>query len=119
MGFRYLPSKGSYTERKWEPDNGIVFNTYRTIKENRFVKRKATDQHQVVVDRDLKESQKDKAATTLFFSGPTKREWGFIKEHKPIIAKMPNGNYAYGDTERIWVKWTTYLGLPDNTKSRG
>lgn len=105
--------KGSYTENKWidmsgigtvNGKNGFILPTRRTVKENRFVFRKATDQHQVVVDRDLKESEKDQAATTLFFSGPTKREWGFIKQ--------------IGD-DRVWFKWTTYLGLPENTKSRG
>lgn len=89
---------------------------------NTFVFRKATDQHQVLVFNDLKESQKAEAATTLFFSGPTKREWGFIKEEMeqiPCPENRPGCAVLHMQPVRKWIKWTTYLGLPDNTKSRG
>lgn len=73
---------------------------HRSIKLNTFVTRKATDRHQVVVDKDLKESEKDQAALTLFVSGPTKRDWGFVKDG-------------------VWVNWKKYLGLPDDAPGRG
>lgn len=127
----YLVS-GAYTENKYNPETKKVEQTRRqntetpysyrsrvtgkdakgypivesygerTIenKENVFVVRKATDLHQVVVDKDLKEKDKSKAALTLFFSGPTKREWGFVQNEK-------------------WIGWKKYLGLPEDTKSRG
>lgn len=121
---------GSYTENKYNPKTGLVENTRRennlvTIggkrqKQNVFVFRKATDQHQVVVDKDLKEDFKYLAATTLFFSGPTKREWGFVKEEYQYLGTdAEHGNMYKGPPVRRWIKWTTYLGLPDNTKSRG
>lgn len=74
---------------------------YNELKENVFVFRKATDAHQVVVDRDLKLAERDQAALTLFFSGPTIREWGFLKDNTR------------------WTPWRNYLGLPDNTPGRG
>ena len=139
----YLVS-GAYKERKYNQKTGKVDEIVRynkedadmissdglgnvkhtpiPLKKNTFVFRKATDQHQVLVFRDLKESQKDQAATTLFFSGPTKREWGFIKEEMQDIP-CPDGiaGCAVRHMKRVrkWIKWTTYLGLPDNTKSRG
>lgn len=127
----YLVS-GAYTENKYNPKTGQVEATRREnilhgmCNANRLVFRKATDQHQVVVDRDLKEYQKDLAATTLFFSGPTKREWGFIKEEEIVgverIMAEIEGDMFRGTPrthKRVWVKWTKYLGLPDDTKSRG
>lgn len=69
-------------------------------KQNTFVFRKATDLHRVVVDQDLKESRKDEAALTLFFSGPHVREWGFVQAGK-------------------WIPWKKYLGLPEDTPGRG
>lgn len=103
----YLVS-GSYTEkmRVYAHNSDGSYLSYhddltrRTTESNRFVFRKATDQHQVIVDQDLKEKDKDKAALTLFISGPTKREWGFIKDNK-------------------WVEWREYLGLPKDTPGRG
>lgn len=94
---------GAYTENKFNPQTGQVEQTRRENngnKLNTFVIRKATDLHQVVVDKDLKEYQKDQAALTLFFSGPVRREWGFVKEGQ-------------------WIDWRTYLGLPKNTPGRG
>lgn len=77
---------------------------YNHRQKNTFVFRRATDQHQVVVDRDLKLHEKDEAALTLFFSGPTKREWGFVRED---------------ENQREWIPWRKYLGLPDNAPGRG
>lgn len=125
----YLVS-GCYTENKWNEELKRTESTRRCnydlkpggyllkIRQNTFVFRKATDQHQVVVDRDLKESQKDQAATTLFFSGPTKRDWGFIREVKFQNDGVTPISEKYRPI-REWVKWTKYLGLPDDTKSRG
>ncbi len=119
----YLVS-GSYTENRWNPKtnkveatrriNGMYDDYMQTVrlKQNTFVYRRATDQHQVVVDQDLKEVDKDKAALTLFISGPTKREWGFIKE-------LPPGEGLTGQTVRKWIDWRTYLGLPKDTPGRG
>lgn len=107
----YLVS-GSYTERKYNPDTGEIESMRRVNsasgKLNRLVFRKATDQHQVVVHRDLKEFEKDQAATTLFFSGPIKREWGFVKEH----------HHNETAVERKWIPWREYLGFPPNAPRR-
>lgn len=122
----YLVS-GAYIEKKYNPITKEVETTERknyvnewslepaTVRQNTLVFRKATDQHQVLVHFDLKESEKDQAPTTLFFSGPTKREWGFIRESGAVAV---NGKVIKPPT-RTWVKWTTYLGLPENTESRG
>lgn len=122
----YLVS-GSYTENRFNPKTGKVEATRRInapyddymqkvhLKQNTLVYRRATDQHQVVVDQDLKEKDKDKAALTLFISGPTKREWGFIKEEESMFF---NERQA-GIKMRTWVDWRTYLGLPKDTPGRG
>lgn len=112
----YLVS-GAYTENKWNEKIKQVEQTRRAaylhpddghfIKLNRFVFRKATDQHQVVVDRDLTMKELDQAATTLFFSGPTKREWGFVRQYSGSLGV------------RLWVPWREYLGLPKDTPGRG
>lgn len=91
-----VPSTKSYTTSETHT------HSERTtpVRLNTFVFRRATDLHQVVVDRDLNETQKNEAALTLFFSGPTIREWGFVKDGQ-------------------WIDWRTYLGLPPNTPGRG
>ncbi len=121
--------RGAYTEKKYNQKTGEVESIRRTdgsfcqscsvdheLAKNRLVFRKATDQHQVVVDRDLKEADKDKAALTIFMSGPTKREWGFVKVLADGIAC--NGEEIKPNT-RKWVPWREYLGLPPNTPGRG
>lgn len=95
--------KGSYTEQRRVFDSIGDYKdvpTVRTMSQNRFVTRKATDLHRVVVDRELKYSEKDQAALTFFMSGPFKRDWGFVKNER-------------------WIDWRIYLGLPPNTPSRG
>lgn len=117
--------RGAYTEKKCNPatksvdtvrrfsgGNSLVFvrdygsraqlmdKVLFEPPQNRFVFRKATDQHQVLTDHSYLPSEKKFAPLTLCFTGPTFREWGFIK----------NGE---------WIKWTKYLGLPDDTVSRG
>lgn len=129
--------RGAYMERKWNQASGLVEETWRInssyddllFKENTLVFRKATDQHQVVVKNDLREDQKDFAALTLCFTGPTRREWGFIKERP-----MTPDEYLYDEivthgryrgipktlpTVREWVYWKKYLGLPDDAPTRG
>lgn len=95
----------SYMTKTYKDFSGkevvIPYNQrYTLTKSNVFVTRKATDLHQVVVDKDLKEYEKDQAALTLFVSGPSFREWGFVKAGK-------------------WIDWKSYLGLPSDTPSRG
>lgn len=129
----YLVS-GSYTERFYNPKTGIVENIPRVNKEqgkmtfrdlqygskvNRFVFRKATHQHQVVVDVDRKECDKESAATTLFFSGPTIREWGFIRNIGEIKDQQGNVYKSMFGDWRIWIPWREYLGLPPDTPGRG
>lgn len=119
--------RGAYTEMKWNEKHQCVEATRRhnyiyddymqkvRLKQNTLVYRKATDQHQVVVDKDLKEIDKDKAALTLFISGPTKREWGFI-----VNSDSPFYNdRKAGIKLRCWVEWRKYLGLPEDTPGRG
>jgi hypothetical protein len=112
--------RGSYKEQRWNEDIQSVQVTKRSnymyddymhkvpLRENTLVFRRATDQHRVVVNKDLKEKDKDQAALTFFISGPTKREWGFIKEET-----IPSGKL------RIWTPWREYLGLPPDTPGRG
>jgi len=119
--------RGSYTEKKWNEKEQRVQTIRRKVgrrNKNRFVFRKATDQHQVLVDRDLKLAEKDQAALTIFMSGPTKREWGFVKEvwvDDPPFEISPGVviDIHMQHKERRWVDWRTYLGLPPNTPGRG
>lgn len=101
--------RGAYIEYKWTshrdcpelfPDIGWNKLTMRTTSRNRFVFRRATDRHKVIVQSELKPSESAKAALTLCFTGPTRREWGFVKDGE-------------------WVNWKKYLGLPDDAAGRG
>lgn len=115
--------KGSYLEKRWNHETQCVDSIYRAnyqdtygygpVTKNRLVFRKATDQHQVVVDCDLKEAEKDQAALTLFVSGPTKREWGFVREGCFF------NESGVGVTIREWVPWREYLGLAPDEPGRG
>lgn len=123
--------RGSYCERKWNEDFKISevirrvdklsmasFGGSGNHKTNRFVFRKATDQHQVLVDKDLKENEKDQAALTICVTGRTQREWGFIKE----ITVQDDGITPISEKYRPirkWIPWRKYLRLPDNTPGRG
>lgn len=112
--------RGAYTERKWNPSTEQVESTRRTTSQNRFVVRKATDQHQVVVDKDLTLEEKGEAALTFFIGGPVTREWGFIKEDTlpeeftKRLLPWERQDYKF----RKWVPWRKYLGLPDDHPSR-
>lgn len=109
--------RGSYTEFKFDPAHWIMDKTVRKnyvlkpggyripVRQNTLVFRKATDLHKVVTDRNYVKAEKDQAPLTLFFSGPTKRDWGFVKIND--------------DQTLTWIKWTKYLGLPDDAPSRG
>jgi hypothetical protein len=99
--------KGAYTEQRRQFDSIGDYQDVPTrrindgkTKLNTFVRRKATDLHRVVVDRDLKLAERNEAALTLFVSGPFKRDWGFVKNDQ-------------------WIDWRVYLGLPPNTPGRG
>lgn len=125
--------RGAYSEVKWNEKIKGVEYTYRQNQDtycevvdgytgrarfNTLVFRKATDQHQVVVFQDLKEAEKHLAPLTLFVSGPTFREWGFIKE----ITTQNDGVTPISEQYRPlrkWIGWREYLGLPSNTPGRG
>lgn len=110
--------RGAYTETKYNQvlkkseitrriNVPCMFNREcdeHNVKLNTWVFRKATDQHKVTVDEDLKFAERDRAALTLCFTGPVIRDWGFIKD---------NG------FERKWIFWKKYLGLPDDAPGRG
>lgn len=121
---------GAYTENKWNEETKQIEQTRRSASEycevvdgtvypnlNRLVFRRATDQHQVVVDRDLKLSEKNEAALTLFISGPIMREWGFIKNVTPQNDGVTPISEKYLPI-RKWIPWREYLGLPSNTPPR-
>ena len=120
--------RGAYTEQKFNPKTGLNEITRRTTDQNRLVFRKATDLHRVVVDRDLTYAERDQSALTIFFSGPTIRDWGFVQEvplsgTEVLLSKIEADMYAYRGklptTKRVWVNWKKYLGLPEDAKSRG
>lgn len=67
--------------------------------------RRATDVHQVVVDRDYEMSEIQQAPFTLCLIGPRIREWGFW----PLINK--------GNT---WIDWRRYLNItPNDPRTKG
>lgn len=115
---------GAYTEKKWNEEDGEIgicrranyVNKFdQSIISNRLIYRKATDQHQVVVDRDLKHEQKEQASLTLCFTGPTIREWGFWRTYGGVYS---NGKEVKAPN-RFFVPWRKYLGLPSDAKGRG
>jgi hypothetical protein len=67
--------------------------------------RKATDVHQVVVDRDYEMSEIEQAPFTVCLIGPRLREWGFW----PLEGK--------GTT---WIDWRKYLSItPNDPRTKG
>lgn len=121
--------KGAYTENKWNEKTQqvdsvrrknypMLLGFSRPNVQNRLIYRKATDQHQVVVDNDLKREQKDQASLTLCLTGPTVREWGFIKEVKVQNDGVTPISEQYRPL-RTWIPWREYLGLPKDAKGRG
>lgn len=93
--------KGSYTEEVPAPQYANpVLRRIRSETERRWATRKAEQLHRVVVEKNLTYAEKDQATITLCFTGRTRRDWGFVKDGK-------------------WIFWKTYLGLPDDVKSRG
>jgi hypothetical protein len=97
--------QGSYREEvpcPHHPDSNsdhINVNT-RSITYRRWATRKAEQLHRVKIDRTYTLAEKEQAPLTLCITGRTRRDWGFVK----------NGQ---------WIFWKTYLGLPENTPSRG
>jgi hypothetical protein len=122
----YLVS-GSYAENRWNEEKKVVERTYRfnypddgwgEHRENTLVYRRATDQHQVVVGRELKLTEKNDAALTICVTGPTIRNWGFIKE----VTTQKDGKTPISEKYRPireWIDWRTYLGLPPDAPGRG
>ena len=128
--------QGSYSERKWNDEKEMIEVTRRSnkssncrvfrdcsLRQNRLIFRRPTDQHQVVVDVDLKREQKDQAPLTICLTGPVHREWGFWKE-TPAVWDKQNDGVIFGhvlveDAKRVFVPWREYLGLPPDEKGRG
>lgn len=119
--------RGAYTEYKWDDVKKREIETRRCnyhgyyrdgrrLKKNTLVFRRATDQHKVEVDFDVPAYQPEKAALTFCFTGPTRREWGFVKVHKDSVT-VGYDNIAL--PWREWVPWKKYLGLPDDAPGRG
>lgn len=125
---------GAYTERKWDDETGLIRDTRREnwsyyspdsgkkerVKMNTFIFRRAEDQHQVVVDADLKMEDSNQAPLTICITGPTRREWGFVRERDPkgILEELEPVELSTGKV-REWVHWKKYLGLPDDAPGRG
>lgn len=130
--------RGGYREQRWQ--DGLVTETRRSNypltefagmsgemerhlkRRNRFVFRKATDQHKVLVYQTLTEAQKADAALTICITGPTRRVWGFWKTEKVTVPCPDKRNacaVAHFIKMRVWVDWRDYLGLPRDAKSRG
>lgn len=129
--------RGAYTERKWNDKlpgtveirrssggNRLLFvrrtgnvahlmddrDPWYSIKPaNRLVYRRAKDQHMVLTDHEYAPHEWEYAPLTVCVTGRTKRDWGFIREHK----------HSNGHKWREWVPWRTYLGLPPDTPGRG
>lgn len=85
--------RGGYTE--YTPDK----RTVRSEHNNSFIYRRATDLHKVILKRSYSLSERHLAPMTLCFTGPTIREWGFVKDDS-------------------WIDWKTYLGVPENEQER-
>lgn len=146
--------RGAYTENKWNPSNGTVVVTRRANQveyaklreffnlsptrhqENRLVFRRATDQHQVLTDDSYPDTPdgRSRAPLTVCVTGPTRREWGFVKEEYELLGEftpeeawqqtglvVPEGKVAryYRSKGRRWTQWREYLGLPPETPGRG
>lgn len=99
--------RGSYREEVPNPEDAKPGVWTPTIQTNlrgtihaRWATRKAEQLHRVKLDKELKFSEKDQGTMTICFTGRTRRDWGFMKDGK-------------------WTLWTKYLGLPDNTPTRG
>lgn len=150
--------RGAYTEKKWNFESNVVETIRRqsganervfyrsgdriadllavlrlkdgVYTKNRFVLRKATDQHRVLTDITYRESEKEYAPLTLCFTGPQIREWGFIKETEGYlitgdILKDAESfskyikNPGMPSKVRRWVPWRKYLDLNENEPGRG
>lgn len=139
---------GAYVEYKWNEAKGMLEKTQRyndihcrnwgdphlqRITWSPFIFRKATDQHKVVTANTYKPDQRRFAPLTICVTGPTIREWGFIKEEyvkldqgkpgqKNVKITLPSGTKdanIYRGPVRRWVPWREYLGLPPDTPGRG
>lgn len=130
--------RGAYTERRWREDARSIEATRRVNKPckialipslcfvgcgvalNRLVFRRATDQHQVVVDQELKEYDLDLAPLTICVTGPTVREWGFWRNraYKSMFSETESVDLWTGKV-REFIPWRKYLGLPPDAPGRG
>jgi hypothetical protein len=95
--------RGAYKEQVPDPIEGSPDNlkiNNRSVNENRWATRKATQLHRVIVSKELTFAQRDQGTMTVCFTGRTRRDWGFVKDGQ-------------------WVFWKKYLGLPDDAPTRG
>jgi hypothetical protein len=133
--FTYLV-RGAYTEHRWNPETRLVDITRRKRAfwadedhQNRFVFRRAEDQHKVMVDRQyLWPLDKTNCPLTICVTGRSRREWGFVRElpisaTEFLSAQIEKDMYGYTgvikQTKRVWFNWREYLGLPPDEPGRG
>jgi hypothetical protein len=100
----YVIRKG-YKEEVINPEDPRVFIptilvNVRDVCQNRWATRKAETLHRVKLYHEFTMAEKDIAPMTVCITGPTKRDWGFVKDGK-------------------WIFWKKYLGLPDDEPTRG
>lgn len=74
-------------------------------KEGSFAYRRSTDFHRVEVDKNRSMDEINEAPLTLFFSGPRKKEWGFMSR-----------NYGYSHAKPRWIPYWEYLKVERKEK---
>lgn len=113
--FTYVIS-GGYTERFYDRTKTVVDGdeknfmyfydrTDRQRTPGSIAYRKATDVHQVVLDRNYDMSEINEAPFTFCLIGPRLREWGF---------------WPLADRGANWVDWRKYLSItPNDPRTKG
>ena len=111
--FTYVIS-GGYIEKFWNKNKPQVYqNTFVSLWDTEFnirkpgsiAYRKATDVHQVVVDKERNMDEIDSAPFTICLIGPRIREWGFWPQNE-------GGN--------LFVDWRRYLSItPNDPRTKG
>ena len=95
----------------------ILRRNVRTTNWNRWGTRKAEQLHRVVLSSSYTMAEKDEAPMTICFTGRTRRDWGFMK----VLPSYEDKNKIQGllANDQRWIHWKKYLGLPEDTPSRG
>ena len=120
--FTYVIS-GGYKEAFYDRSKTIIGTDTRLAKEGKtyfkdlwdkiintrlpgsIAYRRATDVHQVILDRDYEMSEIKQAPFTVCLIGPRLREWGF---------------WPLEDRGSCWVDWRTYLNItPNDNRTKG